>query len=69
MHMLGGHLTDALTVRVWEQTCLIKMAMLVASSAVMPDLSVESSFKSVLFLSLPWHFNFGRGLIIFLGHI
>ena len=44
MHMLGGHLADALTVRVWEWTCLIEMATLVAPLAIMLDLLAESGF-------------------------
>ena len=42
--MLGGHLADALAVRVWEGACLIEMATLVAPSAVMPDLPAERGF-------------------------
>ena len=44
VRMLGGHLADALAVRVWEWTCLIEMATLVAPSAVVLDLPAESGF-------------------------
>ena len=67
--MLGGHLADALAVRVWEGTCLVEMAMLVAPSAIMPDLLTEGGFEPITFLSLPQHFNFSRGLVVSLGHI
>ena len=69
MRVLRGHLADVLTVRVWEWTCLIEMATLVAPLAIMPDLPAESGFEPVSFLSLPWHFNFGCGLIIASGHV
>ena len=69
MRMLGGHLTDALAVRMWEWTCLIEMATLVAPSAIMPDLPAESGFQSVSFLSLLRRFDFGHGLVVSSGHI
>ena len=53
MRMLGGHLANTFTVGVWEQTCLIKMATLVAPLAIMPDLATKSGFEPVMFLSLP----------------
>ena len=69
MRMLGGHFTDMFAVCVWERTCLIEMAMLVAPSAIMPDLPAESGFQSISLLSLPQRFDFGRGLVVSLGHI
>ena len=69
VRVFGGHLADAFAVCVWEQTCLIEMAMLVAPSAIMPDLLAESGFEPVTFLSLPRHFDLGRGLIVPLGHV
>ena len=67
--MFGGHLADAFAVRVWERTCLIEMAMLVAPSAIIPDLPTESGFEPVTLLSLLRHFDFGRGFVISSGHI
>ena len=69
LRVFGGHLADVLAIRVWEWTCLIKMATLVAPSAIMPDLLTESGFESISLLSLPQRFNFGRSLIVSLGHV
>ena len=67
--MLGGHLADAFAVRVWELTCLIEMATLVAPSAIMPDLPAESGLKPVSLLSLPRRFDFSRGFVVSSGHV
>ena len=67
--MLGGHLADAFAVHVWELTCLIEMATLVAPSAIMPDLPAESGLKPVSLLSLPRRFDFSRSFIVSSGHV
>ena len=67
--VFGGHLADVLTVHMWEWTCLVEMATLVAPLAIMPDLPAESGFKPISILSLPQCFNFGHGLVVLLGHI
>ena len=67
--VLRGHLADVLAIGMWEWTCLIKVAMLVAPPAIMPDLAAESGFEPVSFLSLLWHFNFGHRFGIALRYV